>query len=48
MDSKFKIVVLVTLVLYVLSPADLVPGPIDDIILCIVYALVNNKKSLEG
>lgn len=48
MDSKFKIIVLVALVLYVLSPTDLVPGPIDDIILCILYALANNKKSLEG
>lgn len=47
MDSKFKIIVLVALVLYVLSPADLVPGPIDDIILCIIYAMAN-KKSIEG
>lgn len=47
MDSKFKILVLIALILYVVSPVDAVPGPIDDIILCVVYAMVN-KKSVEG
>lgn len=47
MDNKFKILVLVALVLYVLAPADLVPGPIDDVILCIVYAMTNKKRIEE-
>lgn len=47
MDEKFKLIVLVALVLYILSPVDLVPGPIDDLILCIVYAMTN-KKTIEG
>lgn len=43
MDTKFKIILLVALILYVISPMDAVPGPIDDIILCIMYALTNRK-----
>lgn len=44
MDSRCKVLVLIALVLYVLSPVDLVPGPIDDMILCIVYALANRNR----
>ena len=44
MDSKFKILVLIALILYVVSPIDALPGPIDDIILCIVYAMSNRKN----
>ncbi len=47
MDTKFKILLLVALVLYVLFPLDAVPGPIDDIILCIMYAMAN-RKYIEG
>lgn len=47
MDSKFKILVLVALILYVVSPIDAVPGPIDDIILCIIYAM-SSRKNIEA
>lgn len=47
MDSKFKILVLVALILYVISPVDVVPGPIDDVILCIIYAMANRNR-IEG
>lgn len=47
MDSKFKILVLVALILYVISPVDVVPGPIDDAILCIIYAMANCNR-IEG
>lgn len=47
MNSKFKILVLIALVLYVVSPVDALPGPIDDIILCIIYAMTN-RNYIEG
>lgn len=47
MDTRFKILLLVALALYVLSPVDVVPGPIDDLILCIMYAM-SNKKCIEA
>jgi uncharacterized membrane protein YkvA (DUF1232 family) len=45
--GKFKILVLIALILYVISPVDAVPGPIDDIILCIVYVMAN-RKCIDG
>lgn len=47
MEGKFKILVLVGLILYCVSPVDFVPGPIDDIIFCIMYAM-SNRKAIEG
>ena len=44
MDNKFKILVLVALILYTLSP-DPIPGPIDDAILWIVYIM--HQKKIE-
>ena len=44
-DNKFKILVLIALVLYTLGP-DPIPGPIDDAILWIVY-MMSSKKSIE-
>ena len=43
MDGKFKFLLLVALILYVVSPVDLVPGPIDDIILCLAYVVTRRK-----
>ena len=42
MNNKFKLLVLVALILYTIAP-DPIPGPIDDVILWIVYAM-NSKK----
>lgn len=47
MDGKFKFLVLIGLIIYVISPVDAVPGPIDDIILCIMYAVYNRKCQIE-
>ena len=41
MGERFKILVLIGLIIYVISPIDAVPGPIDDVILCVVYMLAN-------
>lgn len=46
MDNKFKLLVLVALIIYTISP-DPVPGPIDDIILWIVY-FMHQKKVEEA
>lgn len=47
MDNRFKVLLLVALIMYVVSPIDAVPGPIDDIILCIVYAM-SGRKNIEA
>ena len=39
--NTFKILALVALLAYVISPVDALPGPVDDIILCIMYTLMN-------
>ena len=49
MEGIVKGVLLGLLVLYVISPVDLVPGPIDDAILAMIYIAGNigrarNKK----
>lgn len=44
-NNLFNIVLLIVVILYVVSPADLVPGPIDDIILMLLYARANAFSS---
>ena len=39
-----NLVLLVALVLYAISPVDAAPGPMDDIILFLIYAIANHKK----
>ena len=48
MDGKFKFLLLVALILYVASPIDLVPGPIDDIILCLAYVVTRRRISAQN
>lgn len=43
MNGKIKILLLIALIFYCISPIDLVPGPIDDIILCIIYAISSRR-----
>lgn len=42
MDDMFKAFMVVLLVMYVVSPVDLCPGPIDDVI-AILVALASRK-----
>lgn len=42
-NNALSIVLLVVLAVYVLSPADLMPGPVDDIILMLIYVLTNRS-----
>ncbi|MBE5826611.1 MAG: hypothetical protein E7307_08245 [Butyrivibrio sp.] len=39
-------IILAVLVIYVISPADLLPGPVDDVIAILLY-LAANKKDLK-
>lgn len=43
MNKNIKIIALIALLIYVISPMDAAPGPVDDMILCLVYALMNYK-----
>lgn len=45
MDNKFKLVLFFALVLYVISPVDAVPGPIDDAILCVLYLITARSSN---
>ena len=45
-DNKLlKYLILAVLVIYVVSPVDLLPGPVDDVIAILLY-LASNKNSL--
>ena len=43
MDKKMKIIALIALLAYVISPVDAIPGPVDDMIMCLLYAVMNYK-----
>ena len=45
MNNGMKIVLLIALLLYVVSPLDLVPGPVDDMIMILMYAILNRPKA---
>ncbi|MDO5138491.1 MAG: hypothetical protein Q4D71_08555 [Oscillospiraceae bacterium] len=45
MNSGLKILLLIALLMYVISPVDCVPGPVDDMILILVYAVMNRRKA---
>ena len=47
MSHFFKAVLVVLIVAYVVSPIDLVPGPIDDALL-ILFALGGNRLTKKG
>ena len=42
-NNALSILLLVALILYVVSPVDAVPGPIDDVILAIVTLLARKR-----
>ncbi len=47
MHGVIKGMLLVLLIAYVVSPVDFCPGPIDDLIMCLVYA-VSSKALPDG
>ena len=42
-NKLFKWLILLILVIYVVSPADLLPGPVDDVIAILLYLAANRK-----
>lgn len=48
MNGFMKGMFFILLVMYVVSPVDFVPGPIDDIIAIFAYALVNRNSGMIG
>ena len=45
MSSSLKGMLFILLVIYIISPVDLCPGPIDDIILLLITLC--NRKAIE-
>lgn len=46
-ESKKNVLLLAVIVIYIVSPIDAVPGPIDDIILAIVGAILAGRTGLK-
>ncbi len=40
-----KVMLFALLAIYIVSPVDLVPGPIDDLLLVLLSVAVNSRKS---
>ena len=48
-NTVFRIVLLVIVALYAISPVDCVPGPVDDIIVMLMYLCCNRAGArLQG
>ena len=47
MDKRMKVIALIALLVYVISPVDIAPGPVDDMIMCLLYAIMNYKSLPE-
>ena len=39
--NTLKIIAMIVLMVYVISPVDAFPGPVDDMLLCLLYAYMN-------
>ena len=44
MKNGLNVLVLIVLALYVASPVDLAPGPVDDLIMLLIYVIANRRK----
>ena len=47
MSMRYDWLILLAIALYVISPLDLFPGPVDDAILCVLYVL-NARDRIMG
>ena len=47
-ERIIKLVVLGLVIAYIVSPVDLMPGPIDDVIVLLMGAAVNKHRLLGG
>ncbi len=46
-NRALRIILLVILILYVVSPADLCPGPIDDVLAIAAYVLTSGSSETD-
>ena len=46
MEGKAKLVWLILVMLYVISPVDFFPGPVDDILVALLYAGFQARQRL--
>ena len=47
MHGVIKVIMLMVLIGYMVSPVDLYPGPVDDLIMLLIYA-ANQKRLSSG
>ncbi len=47
MRGTLRVILLVVLILYVISPADLCPGPVDDILAIAAYVLTSGSSESD-
>lgn len=47
MNTIVKVILVILIALYIVSPIDLVPGPIDDVIL-LLFAVGGNKLTKKN
>ena len=47
MKNGLNVLVLIVLALYVASPVDLAPSPVDDLIMLLIYVIANRRKLLH-
>ena len=45
MNKAMKYVLLALALLYVVSPVDMMPGPVDDVIMLAAAMILNNRKA---
>ena len=45
MDGFLKVLLLILLIIYVRAPMDLMPGPVDDLLMMIAYAVFNKAAA---
>lgn len=43
-DKTYGVLILAAMVIYFISPVDLVPGPVDDLIVIVAGAIAARKK----
>ena len=46
-NRAIRIILLVILILYVVSPADFYPGPIDDVLAIAAYVFTSGERQRE-
>ncbi len=46
-NKLFGVLILIAVIVYVISPLDFVPGPIDDVIVAVIGVALSKRKLLR-